>query len=146
MIEDIARAIEDAAAAATKSVEKTKKKRRRVRESLLTRIAREDKVKAEILSAIKSRLTNKDKTLALAEIRQFATSLGMKEELAVRRNQAANQIVRHLATKSTEEIEAALHTTLPEHQPPGEEFGRWVELILGSDTKTGQPKNPDENG
>ena len=136
LIEDIAAAIDDAIALVAKSAEKTRKERPKSRMSERASVSLEDKAKAEILSALKSRLTDKDKTVTLAYIRGFASSLGMKEELASRREQAANQIVHYLATKTTEEIEAALHTVLPAQQYLGQEFARWVDLILGGDTST----------
>ena len=142
LIEDIATAIDDSIALVAKSAEKTKKKRSKPPVSELAGVAQEDKAKAEILSALKSRLTDKNKTVTLAYIRGFASSLGMKEELASRREQAANQIVHYLATKTTEEIEAALHTVLPAQQYLGKEFDRWVDLILGGDTSTRRQEYP----
>lgn len=137
LFDDIATAIDDAVVVVAKSAaEKTKKDRPKRRMSSLARVAQEDKAKAEILSALKSRLTDKDKTVTLAYIRGFASSLGMKEELASRREQVVNQIVHYLATKSTEEIEAALRMALPVQQPRGQEFDRWVDLILGGDAST----------
>ena len=139
LIDEISKAIDDAIAEVPKSVEKRKKERPKPRVSVLARVAQEDKAKAEILSAVKSRLTDKNKTVTLANIRGVASSLGMKEELAKRREQAVNQIVHYLATKSTEEIEVALRMTFPVEQPQGQEFGRWVDLILGGDASTRRP-------
>ena len=142
LIEDIATAIDDAIALVAKPPKKARKERSKPRMSELARVSQEDKAKAEILSALKSRLTDKDKAVTLAYIRGFASSLGMKEELAGRREQAVNQIVHYLATKTTEEIEAVLHTVLPVQQPLGQEFDRWVDLILGDNTSTRGQKYP----
>ena len=142
LIENIAAAIDDAIALVAKSAKKTKKERSKPHTILASSLVREDEAKAEILSALKSRLTDKDKAVTLADIRGFASSLGMKEELATRREQAVNQIVRYLATKTTEEIEVALHTVLPVQQPLGEEFDRWVNLILGGGTNTRRQEYP----
>lgn len=142
LIEDIATFIDDAIVLVAKSAEKTKKERSKPRISELARVAQEDKEKAELLSALKSRLTDKDKTVTLTYIRGFASSLGMKAELASRREQAVNQIIHYLATKTTEEIEAALHTVLPAQQSLGQEFDRWVDLILGDDTSTRRQEYP----
>ena len=57
----------------------------------------------------------------------------MKEELASRREQAINQIIHYLAARTTVEIEAALRTVVPVQQSPGQEFDRWVDLILGGE-------------
>ena len=51
--------------------------------------------------------------MTLAYIRGFASSLGMKEELPSRREQAINQIIHYLAARTTVEIEAALRTVVP---------------------------------
>ena len=146
LIEDIAVAIDDALARVERSKEKTKKERRaKPRMSELARVAREDKSKADILSALKSRLTDKDKAVTLAYIRGFASSLGMKEELASRREQAVNQIIHYLATRTTVEIEAALSAVVPVQQSQGQEFDRWVDLILGGDASTRRRKYPGAN-
>ena len=105
LIGDIATAIDDAIAVVAQSTEQTKKKRSRSSVSILTTLAREDTAKAKILSALKSRLTDKDQAVNLEYIRRFANSLGMKEDLASHRGQAINQIIRYLATKETNEIE-----------------------------------------
>ena len=145
LIEDIATAIDDAMALVERSKEKTKKERAKPRMSELARVAREDKPKAEILSALKSRLTDKDKAVTLAYIRGFASSLGMKEELASHREQAVNQIIHYLATRTTVEIEAALRAVVPVQQSLGQEFDRWVDLILGGDAGTRRQKYPGAN-
>lgn len=131
LMEDIAAAIDEAMVRVVKSVKKTKKVRRKPGESVLAKVARDDKAKAEMLSALKSRLTDKDQHLPLTYIRRFASSLGMKEQLASRRDQAVNQIVVYLADRTTDEIEDILRTALSPQQAQGQEFDRWVSLILG---------------
>ena len=145
LIEEIATAIDDAIAVVAKSAEKATKEGSKPRASVIAKVAREDAAKAEILYALKSRLTDKGQTGTLAYIRGFASSLGMKEELPSRREQAVNQIVRYLAAKTTGEIEAALRTALPAQRPLGQEFDRWVDLILGTDASKGiqKPAVPD---
>ena len=83
-IEDLAAAIGDAMEVVAKSAEKTKKGPSRSRKSILPEVAQKDKGKAEILSELKLRLTDKGQFVTLAHIRGFANSLGMKEELANR--------------------------------------------------------------
>ena len=142
LAEEIATAIDDAVATVTKAVEKSKKKSHKPRESTIAKVARDDKAKAEKLAELKSRLTDQDQRLPIAYIRGFANSLGMKEQLAGRRDQAINQIVRYLATKTINEIEGILHTALPPQQTQGEEFDRWVNLILGRDEKSRDRNTP----
>ena len=131
LIEDIAAAIDDVLASTAKPVEKTRKVRRQPGEGVIAKVARDDEVKAEKLSALKSRLTDRDQRLPLSYIRGFASSLGMKEELANRRDQAVNQIVVYLAAKTTNEIDDILEVALSPQQTEGQEFDRWVKLILG---------------
>ena len=134
-MEDIAGAVDEAMSRAAKSVEKTKRERRKPGESVIARVARDDQAKAEKLSALKSRLTDKGQRLPLAYIRGFASSLGMKEQLAHRRDQAVNQIVVYLAGKTMDEIEGILRTALPPQQTQGQEYDRWVNLILGGEER-----------
>lgn len=132
LIEDIAAAIDDLLASRpSPSTKKTATARRQDRQSLIMRVAKHDKAKAEKLAALKSLLTDSDNALSLADIRGLANSLGMKDELAKRRSQAVNQIVRHLAAKTTAEIDDVLQAGTRPQQLHGQEFDRWVKLILG---------------
>ena len=131
-LEDLAAAIDDTMEVMETVAENREKGRPRSRGRILDEVAREDQEKAEILSRLKLQLTDKDQFVTLAHIRGFASSLGMKEELANRRNQAVNQIVRYLASKRTDEIATALQAALAEQAQQGQEFHRWVDLILGS--------------
>ena len=142
LIAEIATAVDEAIALVEKKKEKTKAKRLPPRENELARVAREDKPKAEILSALKSRLIDKDNSVTLAYIRGFASSLGMKEDLGGHREQAVNQIIRYLSARTTVEIEAALRTLVPVEQSPDQEFDRWVDLILGGEASTRRQKRP----
>ena len=144
LINDIASAIEDLISMTVKSTGKKNTVRNRPRESVIARVAREDTAKADILSSVQSRLANKDNVVPLAYIREFASSLGMKEELPARREQAVNQIIEYLSSKTTDEIEAALLTVLP-MQDQGQEFERWVDLILGKDASTARKRSSGEN-
>ena len=101
------------------------------RENVIARVARDDPAKAEKLFALKSWLTRKDSRPTLAVVRGFAASLGMKEELAKRRDQAVNQIVRHLAAQRTDEIDDIVVAAMPRESVEGQEYDRWVKLILG---------------
>ncbi|MDE0394271.1 MAG: hypothetical protein OYK82_05780 [Gammaproteobacteria bacterium] len=138
LVEEIATAIDQARVLAAQSAEKTKTRVARPRSNVLARVAREDRKKAEILSAFRSRLTDQGQDVTLAYIRGFASSLGMKEELANRKEQAANQVIRYLAAKTTDEIERVLRKAVPVQRPPGHEFDRWVDLILGADASKGR--------
>ena len=142
LMENIAAAIDDALAVVARSAVRTKRARQRPRVSVLDEVAREDRAKAEILLALKSKLSSKDQPVTLAYIRALASSLGMKEELATRREQVVNQIVGYLADKTTDEIKAALSVALPAQQRQGQEFDRWVDLILGGDRSKPRPKHP----
>ena len=50
-----------------------------------------------------------------------------------RRDRVIDEIIVYLATKSTGEIENILHKALPPPHSQGQEFDRWVSLILGAD-------------
>ena len=134
LVEDIAAAIDDVLALGANPVEKTSKVRHRSGESVIAKVARVDKAKAEKLSALKSRLMDRGARLTFAYIRGFASSLGIKEELSNRRDQAVNEIVRHLAAKTSDESDGILKTALSSQPTEGQEFDRWVKLILGDST------------
>ena len=131
LVEDIAAAIDDALTLGASSVEKSRKVRQSARESVIAKVARVDRAKAERLSALKARLMDRDARLPFAYIRSFASSLGIKEDLSNRRDQAVNEIVRHLAAKTSDEIDHILETALSSQPAEGQEFDRWVKLILG---------------
>ena len=134
LVEDIAAAIDDALALGAGPVEKTRKVRHPARDSVIAKVARVDRAKADRLSALKSRLMDRDARLPFAYIRSFASSLGIKEDLSNRRDQAVNEIVRHLADKTSDEIDGILKTALSSEPAEGQEFDRWVKLILGDNT------------
>lgn len=146
LMEDIAAAIDESIAMIPKPVGIVRKQPTKPGVSEIARIARDDKAKADVLSAVKSRLTNKDDVVPLAYIRRFASSLGMKDELSMRREQAVNQIIRYLSTKTTDEIEAIMHAIAPMQQHAGQEFDRWVDLILRRGADVGKkPEGTIEN-
>ena len=134
LVEDIVAAIDDALTLGASPIEKTRKVRPPAPESVIAKVARVDKAKAEKLSALKSRLMDRDTRLPFAHIRSFASSLGIKEDLSNRRDQAVNEIVRHLAAKTSDEIDGILKTALLWQPTEGQEFDRWVKLILGDST------------
>ena len=70
----------------------------------------------------------------------------MKEELANRRDQAVNQIVVYLAAKTTDEIDDVLEMALSPQQTEGQEFDRWVKLILGDGPSKERNKQPSAGG
>ena len=131
LTEDVAEFVDNAMSVVAKSGEKRTRTRRGPRENVIERVARDDPAKAEKLSALKAQLIDKNQRLPLANIRGLASSLGMKDKLASRRDQAANQIVAYLADKKIEEIEAVLGTALPPPRSQVQEYDRWVNLILG---------------
>ena len=130
LMNDLAATIEKAVAVASSSAGGGTKRRESTRlGSILSAVAKQDAKKAEFLTALKARLSDKGQ-VSLAEIRAFAISLGMKEELPKPRPQAVNRVIRHLAKQPAEEIEAALHSGLGDFRGQGE-YDRWVDLILG---------------
>ena len=131
-MEELAEAVDGISKLATKSGGKQKTKRPTSRRSVLARIAEEDPEKAKILTALRSRLTNKVRPPSLSQIRSLAVAMGMKDHIPSRREQAVDQIVRHLADKTVEEIKTKLHKELPGQRDLGSEYDRWVDLILGA--------------
>lgn len=131
LMEEIASAVDDALTMIPKSAAKKKSKRKKTLTSVLAEVAREDEVKAKLLSEVVSQLNNKRHPVTFSFIRAFANSIGMKDELGNRREQAVNQIVNYLTKKTTDEIAADISKAVPPEQRSGQEFDRWVNLILG---------------
>lgn len=142
-MEDLSASIEGAVNIASKSVDRRSAKRNASEHlgNVLKAIAKQDPEKAQFLTILKSRLNDRSNVVSLAEIRAFASSMGMKDKLPSRRPEAVNRIIRHLAQKPTEEIEAALRVERGAYWNPNEGYDRWVDLILGSGAKFAQDKD-----
>lgn len=144
VIENIADAIDELLRSGIKPVKKTTRARPKPRSDVIRMVAREDEAKAASLEALKSCLTNKDKRVPLAHVRSLGNSLGIKEELPNRREQAVNQIIRYLAAKTTGEIDDVVSAVTTWRQGEGREYERWVKLILGR--SSGNVHEPQERG
>ena len=131
LMEEIASAVDDALTMIQKSTVKKKRNRKKPIASVIAEVAREDEEKAKLLSEMVSQLNNKHQPVTLSYIRAFANSIGMKDEIGNRREQAINQIVSYLTKKTTAEIAADICKAVPSEQRSGQEFDRWVNLILG---------------
>ena len=131
-MEELAEAVDGISKLATKSGGKQKTKRPTSRRSVFARISEEDPEKAKILTALRSRLTDKVRPPPLSQIRSLAVAIGMKDHISSRREQAVNQIIRHLVDKTVEEIKTKLHKEIPGQRDLGSEYNRWVDLILGA--------------
>ena len=133
LMEEIAIAVDDALTITPKSATKKKRNRKKSLASLLAEVGREDEAKAKLLSDVMSQLNNKHQPVTLSFIRAFANSIGMKDEIASRREQAVNQIFNYLVKKTAAEIAADINKAVPSENRSGQEFDRWVNLILGDD-------------
>jgi len=87
--------------------------------------------KRHLLISVRNALRAKELSPTLADLRHFAEVVGIKDRLAVKRNQAVDEIVTFLAEKDLADIHRSVEEAAKERSDLGEEYFRWVDHILG---------------
>jgi hypothetical protein len=96
-----------------------------------------DPAQADVLEDMWIRLRRRELMPEMRSVRVFAEAIGLKALEATRREQAVAEVMRHVLDLPPEQLAAALrHASAPD-RVLSEEYGRWVDLILGRDL--GQP-------
>jgi hypothetical protein len=85
------------------------------------------------LQTLRSALSAKQAFSTQSELRQFALSLGIKEELTSQRPEAVEQIITYLSSKPDSRVREILKTAKPLGHGKTDfnnEFARWAAIIL----------------
>jgi hypothetical protein len=77
-----------------------------------------------------TKLRRRELLPTLAAVRAFAEAVGLKELGANRREQAIVELVRQLVAMPSGDLEQMMHQTVVVDRQLGEEYERWVRLIL----------------
>lgn len=105
----------------------------------------EDPARAEMLEDMWTKLRRRELLPTLAAVRAFAEAAGLKELGANRREQAIVELIRQLVAMPSEDLEQMMRQTVVVDRRLGEEYERWVRLILhrrgGSASSTSAPND-----
>jgi len=99
---------------------------------LLEEVRRSDLRKAEILQEIHSKLKSREILPTFSTLRMFTEAAGLAALSSRKREQAINELMRQLSTLPYEEIQSALQRASVGRPDFGEDYERWVSLILGN--------------
>ena len=94
-----------------------------------------DSEKRQLLIVFRTALRTKELSPALSDLRQLAETAGMKENLATKRNQAIDQIIRILVNNDIDNINRVIETSDMSKLDLGDEYSRWVDHILGRQSR-----------
>lgn len=88
--------------------------------------------RASILNDLWMKLRSRELLPDMPSVRAFSEAIGMKTLVSRRRDQAISEIVKYLITLPDEELQTALsRATIRVDRKFGEEYEKWVALILG---------------
>lgn len=90
-----------------------------------------DPARAELLEGVWLKLRQRELLPTMAMVRAFAEAVGLKGLEATRREQAVTELLEHLVQVPSDVLEQMLRQTIVEDRDLGEEYERWVRLILG---------------
>jgi len=98
---------------------------------LLKDVRSKDPEKGIILSEFWKRLRNHELLVKVSNIRMFANTVGLQDITSTKRDQAIGELMRQMIDLPREKVEDALKKATAEPRNFGEEYERWVSLILG---------------
>jgi hypothetical protein len=92
--------------------------------------------RASVLNDLRMKLRSRELLPDMPSVRAFSEAIGMKTLISRRRDQAISEIVEYLIPLPDEELQAALsRATIRADRKFGEEYEKWVTLILGRSPK-----------
>ena len=107
----------------------------RVREALAA-IGEVDPGRAELLEEVWRKLRQRELLPTLPLIRAFAEATGLKGLGGSKRDQAVTELMEQIVDMPHEELERLMRETVVQDRKLGEEYERWVRLILGQPSST----------
>jgi hypothetical protein len=88
--------------------------------------------RASVLNDLWMKLRSRELLPDMPSVRAFSEEIGMKTLVSRRRDQAISEIVEYLIPLPNEELQTALsRATIRVDRKSGEEYEKWVTLILG---------------
>ncbi len=90
--------------------------------------------RARLLENLWHGLQTRELLPQMPSLRYFAEVVGLKELRATKREQAVNQLMRHLMILDIGVLQAAIRQMAVTDRPLSEEYERWVQLILRDDS------------
>lgn len=100
---------------------------------ILDELRQSDPPKATLLARLRARLMSREMLATPGDLRAFADAVGFELSSSIRkRDQAVNDLVRHLANYPYDELVRAIETAPRTARNLGLEYERWVGLILGT--------------
>lgn len=113
---------------------------------VLAQVRTRDPARADALDDIWSRLRRRELLPEMRSIRAFAEAAGLKSLEATKRDQAVAEIMRQVVNVPPEQLAAALTDASAPDRVLGDEYGRWVRLILGSgDDRSSEQRLPSQS-
>ncbi|HMJ73392.1 MAG TPA: hypothetical protein VK471_08540 [Solirubrobacterales bacterium] len=102
---------------------------KKVREALV-RIRKDDADRADLLDDIWLKLRQRELLPTIGSVRAFAEAMGTKGLNATRRDQAVTELMERLLPLPIDALEERMRQTVVEDRSLGDEYERWVGLIL----------------
>jgi alanyl-tRNA synthetase len=99
---------------------------------LLDEVRQIDPQKAELLRQFWNKLRSREVLPTFSTMRMFAEAAGLPIISAKKREQAVNELMRQFMNLPYDEIQDTLQKALIARSNFGEDYGRWVDLILGN--------------
>lgn len=96
----------------------------------LAAIRAEDVDRADLLEDVWLKLRQRELLPSLAAVRAFAEAMGSKGLRATRRDQAVTELMERLVELPGDALEQKMRQTVVEERKLGDEYERWVQLIL----------------
>lgn len=98
----------------------------------LAQLRENNSQRASVLNDLWMKLRSRELLADMPSVRAFSEAIGMKMLVSRRRDQAISEIVEYLIPLPDEELQTALsRATIRADRKFGEEYEKWVTLILG---------------
>lgn len=101
----------------------------RLRETL-ARIRNEDPARADLFDEMWLKLRSRELLPTMATVRAFAEAVGLKGLESTKREQAVAELIERLIEMPSGDLEQMMRQTVVEDRELGDEYERWVHLIL----------------
>lgn len=101
----------------------------RLRETL-ARIRDNDPARADLFEEMWRKLRQRELLPTMTAVRTFAEATGLKGLESTRREQAVAELIEQLVEMPSDDLEQMMRHTVVEDRKLGDEYERWVRLIL----------------